>query len=98
MEREVLDRFLSSLEEELYIVRIDDERETPDFILYGANRNISIEHIRYVHERHKGIEEFRKRLISMAKLKLETLYMNEECIHFIFSNQLMKPIKRPKNV
>jgi hypothetical protein len=83
MEREIFESFSFIFRGEApSILRIDDTCETPDFILCTTDWNISIEHTRFVHERRWELQEFRRRLISKAKLKFKSIFEDKVCIHF----------------
>lgn len=85
-EQYALDRFLSCSNLDLKLNSIDDDRETPDFVLYCDNQTISLEHTGFINKRQKEVEQFRKRIIGKAKSIFETTYNTKLSVGFNFSN------------
>lgn len=83
IERFHLDKFLL-----LKNIEIDTiiEGESPDFILKLKDQTISIEHTRFIQPKSKQIEEFKEKIVSLAKQEFKKLYQVELTVWVTFHN------------
>ncbi|MEM6734563.1 MAG: hypothetical protein AAF620_00715 [Bacteroidota bacterium] len=96
VERYVLGNFLENIDLQIPIIGIDNF-ESPDFVLKCPNRKISVEHTRYIHPKHKQIEEFRKKIIDTAKEKFESIHSQPLRVFFHYSRRIMDTKINPKS-